>query len=154
MVRPRSATPLSIGSNPIVTSNASWQKRCQEENPRFSRVFFVLRRFSRFFEIWILEKIKRCQSEFSSKGVEVNLYRAFLGEIFAFFHRKHLPIFRYFQKNSLLKNMSWKEKKKCHLLVLLPQKIFILRRWFWRGWGRRLRYFDVIYGIKTDRSFE
>ena len=33
------------------------------------------------------------QSAFLSKGTEVNLYLAFLWEIFAIFHRKHLPIF-------------------------------------------------------------
>ena len=45
-------------------ANASWQKRCQAENPRFSRVFFVFCRFSHFFENRILRQIKRCQSAF------------------------------------------------------------------------------------------
>ena len=46
---------------------------------------------------------------FSSKGVEVNLYLAFLGEIFAIFHRRYLPFFRYFQKN-LCKQLVSKQK--------------------------------------------
>ena len=43
--------------------------------------------FSSFFEIRILVQIKRCQTAFSVKGVEVNLYRAFLWEIFVIFYR-------------------------------------------------------------------
>ena len=39
----------------------------------------------------------------------MNLYRAFLGEIFAIFHRRYLPFFRYFQKN-LCKQLVSKQK--------------------------------------------
>ena len=56
----------------------------------FSSFFAV---FLTFFEIRILTKIKRCQSAFLSKGVEVNLYLAFLGDILAIFHRRYLPFF-------------------------------------------------------------
>ena len=46
-----------------------------------------------FIEIRILVKIKRCQTAFLSKGAEVNLYHAFLGGIFAIFHRRYLSFF-------------------------------------------------------------
>ena len=59
--------------NGMPFSLARVDKKCQPKNPRFSRVFFVLRSFPHFFEIRILVKIKRCQTAFSSKGVEVNL---------------------------------------------------------------------------------
>ena len=89
---------------PSADRNSGWRlqhvltKRCQPKNPRFSRVFFASCRFSHFFEIRILAKIKRCQSVVLGKGVEVNLYRAFLGEIFAIFHRRYLPFFIIFKK--------------------------------------------------------
>ena len=35
------------------------------------------------------------------------------------------PLFSLFSKKSLLKNMSWKEKKKWHLLALLPTKKYL-----------------------------
>ena len=41
----------------------------------------------------------------------MNLSHAFLGEIFAFFHRKYLPIFRYFQK-IFVKRICLERKRK------------------------------------------
>ena len=80
-------------------------KRCQSKNPRFSRVFFVFRRFlalcaqrAAFLEIRILVQIKRCQSTFWGEGPEMNLSHAFLGEIFVIFHRKYLPLFSLLEK--------------------------------------------------------
>ena len=57
------------------------------------------------------EANKKMPTAFSSKGVEVNLYLAFLWEIFAIFHRKHLPIFRYFQK-IFVKRICLERKRK------------------------------------------
>ena len=44
------------------------------------------------------EANKKMQTAFGGKGAELNLYLAFLGEIFEIFHRKYLPFFHYFQK--------------------------------------------------------
>ena len=41
----------------------------------------------------------------------MNLSHTFLGEIFAIFHRKHLPIFRYFQK-IFVKRICLERKRK------------------------------------------
>ena len=57
----------------------------------------------------ILRQIKRCQSAFSGKGVDVNLYLAYLGEIFEIFYRKYLPFFRYWHKN-LCKQLLYQQK--------------------------------------------
>jgi hypothetical protein len=43
------------------------EKRCKTENPRKSRVFFVFCRFSRFFEIRILVKIKVAKRHFGAR---------------------------------------------------------------------------------------
>jgi hypothetical protein len=75
---------LEIDVKSRKTNGIFFVNALQKENPRFSRVFFILRRFSAlyaqsaaFLEIRILVKIKRCQSAFSSKGAEANLSLAF-----------------------------------------------------------------------------
>ena len=50
-VRQRSAKPLFPGPIPGGASKCSGLKRCRSKNPRFSRVFFVFRRFPHFFKI-------------------------------------------------------------------------------------------------------
>ena len=69
-------------------------KKMPTEKPEIISGFLRFSPFFSLFEIRILVKIKRCLSAFSSTGVEVNLYLAFLGEIFAIFHRRYLPFFR------------------------------------------------------------
>ena len=91
------ATQRDYVTGAEVTSNASWQKRCQPKNPRFSRVFFVFRRFPHFFEIRILVQIKRWQSAFSGKGAEVNLPHV----IFTANIEKHQKIWYNVEYNSL-----------------------------------------------------
>ena len=66
---------------------------------RFSPFSALCVQSAAFLEIRILVQIKRCQTVVLGKEVEVNLYLAFLGEIFAIFHREYLPFFRCFQKN-------------------------------------------------------
>ena len=75
-------------------------------------IFF--RRFPHFFEIRIFVQIKRCQSAFLGKGAEMNLSHAFLGEIFAVFHRKYLPFFSYLQKNwiTLFRSYTYWQKAR------------------------------------------
>ena len=56
----------------------------------------------------------------------MNLCRAFLWEIFAIFHRRYLPFFRYFQK-IFVKKICLERKRKNGIFSLSPhKKIFIL----------------------------
>ena len=56
-------------------------------------------------------KIKRCQSAFSSKGEEVNLFHGFWGRYLRFFIASISPFFRYFQK-IFVKRICLERKRK------------------------------------------
>jgi hypothetical protein len=53
----------------------------KEENPRFSRVFFFFRRFSRFFKNQKTMRIKRCKTHLRGVGGDLNLRLPFF-EVF------------------------------------------------------------------------
>ena len=67
-----SHNPKVVGSNPSSATKFWGQNRCPSKNPGFSRVFFVFRRFSRFFENRKILGTKRCQSRFRGGGRDLN----------------------------------------------------------------------------------
>ena len=76
-----------FSKNPVISfsvlrAKKRGQKRCTPKNPRFSRVFFFFRRFSRFFKNQKTMRIKRCKTHFGDVGGDLNL---------------RLPFFRAFQ---------------------------------------------------------
>ena len=74
-------------------------KRCRSKNPRFSRVFFVFRRFSHFFENRILVQIKRCQTPISTYCAESDWWNAISGRFSESFSLKKTALFSFFTKN-------------------------------------------------------
>ena len=82
-VRQRSAKPLFPGPIPGGASKCSGLKRCRSKNPRFSRVFFVFRRFPHFFKIRILVQTKRCQTPISTYCTESDWWNAISGQVLA-----------------------------------------------------------------------
>ena len=73
LVARRAHNPEVVGSSPARATKKRCQKRCTAENPRFSRVFFVFRRFSRFFKNQKTMRIKRCKTHFRDVGGDLNL---------------------------------------------------------------------------------
>ena len=98
-VRQRSAKPLFPGPIPGGASKCSGLKRCRSKNPRFSRVFFVFRRFPHFFKIRIKAKIKRCQTPISTYCAESDWWNAISGRFSESFSLRKPPFFRFSQKN-------------------------------------------------------
>ena len=105
-VRQRSAKPLFPGPIPGGASKCSGLKRCRSENPRFSRVFFVFRRFpalclrsAAFLKIRIKAKIKRCQTPISIYCAESDRWNAISGRFSESFSLRKPPFFRFSQKN-------------------------------------------------------
>ena len=101
-VRQRSAKPLFPGPIPGGASKCSGLKRCRSKNPRFSRVFFVFRRFPHFFKIRIKAKIKRCQTPISTLCAESDRCNAVSGRFWESFSLKKTALFSFFLKKTLL----------------------------------------------------
>ena len=80
-------------------AKCSGLKRCRSKNPRFSRVFFVFRRFPHFFKIRIKAKIKRCQTPISTYCAESDWWNAISGRFSESFSLRKPPFFRFSQKN-------------------------------------------------------
>ena len=78
---PETTMFLTGQANPTPATKKRGQKRCTPENPRFSRVFFFFRRFSRFFKNQKTMRIKRCKTHFRGVGGDLNLRLPFF-EVF------------------------------------------------------------------------
>ena len=77
-VEQRSPKPRAEGSIPSTPAKACGLKRSAREKQRFSLLFFIFRRFSRFFKIRKSSEIKRSGTLKTVGGQELNLISGIL----------------------------------------------------------------------------
>ena len=105
----RILTIFKMASFLSIRPKCSGLKRCRSKNPRFSRVFFVFRRFpalclrsAAFLKIRILVQTKRCQTPISTLCAESDWWNAISGRFSESFSLKKTALFSFFTKNIVI----------------------------------------------------